>query len=181
MKNIFSALWVVFFASLSFAAGDGLYKLDVKTIDGKSTKLADYKGKIILFVNVASQCGYTSQYTNLEKLYQKYKKKNFVVLGFPSNDFGGQEPGSNEEIAKFCKLNYDVSFPLFDKAPVSGEKVQPVYSYLLANLPSEFKGPVKWNFEKILVSQKGDLIARWRSRTDPLDTEIAAQIDQLLK
>lgn len=152
--------------------------LSVLTIDGSKTSLESYKGKVVLIVNTASKCGYTSQYAGLQEIYEKYKAKGFVVLGFPSNDFGGQEPGSNEEIKKFCDLNYKVTFPLFAKAPVSGPETQPLFAFLTANAPE--KGPVKWNFEKFLLNREGKVVGRFRSAVKPTDAELTTAIEKAL-
>lgn len=160
-----------------FAQAKSFYDLDAISIDGQKVEMSTYRGKTILVVNVASQCGYTSQYEGLQKLFEKYSAKNFVILGFPSNDFGGQEPGTEKEIKKFCKLNYGVNFPLFKKNPVVGEKLQPVYKFLTQESAKAFQGDVKWNFEKFLVSSKGEVIARFESSVEPLSSAITSKIE----
>jgi glutathione peroxidase len=152
----------------------------VKDIDGKDVNLAEkYKGKVLLIVNVASKCGYTKQYSGLEALNDKYADKGLAILGFPCNQFGGQEPGSEQDIKDFCKTNYDVSFDLFSKVDVNGDHAAPLYKYLTSEqAPVVDKGPVKWNFEKFLVSREGKVIARYRSKVTP--EEIARDIESEL-
>jgi glutathione peroxidase len=151
----------------------------VKDIDGKDTSLSAYKGKVILIVNVASRCGFTPQYKALEAVYEKYKDKGFVVLGFPCNQFGGQEPGTNEEIKQFCSSKYSVSFPLFDKIDVNGEKRHPLY-VALAGADSPFAGNIKWNFTKFLVGRDGKILKRFESRTTPDAPEVVQAIEGAL-
>lgn len=146
---------------------------------GKKTKLADYKGKVLLLVNTASECGFTPQYKGLQALQDKYAKDGFTVLGFPSNDYGAQEPGSNAEIKTFCERKFNVSFPMFEKAPVSGNRIQPVYQHLTENAPE--KGAVGWNFEKFLVSRDGKVIGRYKSKVAPDSPELASAIESALK
>jgi glutathione peroxidase len=151
-----------------------IYNIPIKTIDGKNELLSEYKNKVLMIVNVASHCGYTPQYAGLEKLYEKYKEQGFLILGFPSNDFGGQEPGSNSEIKHFCSLKYDVKFPLYEKNPVSGEKIEPLYSYLISK--TEDKSQVKWNFEKFLIARDGHLVKRFRSAVTPDNEELEKSV-----
>jgi glutathione peroxidase len=159
-------------------AATDLYNVPLQTIDGKPATLADYKGKTLLIVNTASQCGYTPQYEGLEAVYSKYKSKGFVVLGFPSNDFGGQEPGSNAEIKKFCQTKFKVDFPMFTKAPVKGDAKQPLYAYLTQNSP--IKGEIKWNFEKFLISPDGRVVGRFDSKVKPDDLALSSAIEHNL-
>lgn len=160
---------------------DSVYAFSAKSIDGKLVNMSDYKGQLLMIVNVASKCGFTPQYKDLEALFRKYKSKGFVVLGFPSNDFGGQEPASNEDIKKFCKVNYDVTFPLFEKLPVKGATKQPLYKFLTEQSGSEFAGEVAWNFVKFLVNGEGKVISRFGSSTKPLDKKIVSKIEEQLK
>lgn len=162
------------------APAPGVFALEATSLTGEKAPLSQYAGKTVLFVNVASKCGYTPQYEKLQALYAKYKDRGFVVLGFPSNDFMGQEPGTSKEIATFCKLTYGVTFPLFEKNPVSGAKAQPVYQRLVASAPKEEPGDVKWNFEKFLVDGEGRVVARYRSKVDPMDPTVVAKIESLL-
>jgi glutathione peroxidase len=145
----------------------------VKDISGKEVSLArKCAGKVALIVNVASKCGYTPQYKGLEALHEKYSAKGLVLLGFPCNQFGGQEPGTNQEIREFCQTKFDVKFDLFDKIDVNGEKASPLYKYLTGpDVPVQDKGAVKWNFEKFLVGKDGQVIARYRSPVKPEDID----------
>ena len=156
-----------------------VHDFKVKTIDGKEASLADYKGKALLIVNTASQCGYTPQYAGLEALYAKYRERGFTVLGFPSNDFGGQEPGSNAEIKKFCELRYKTTFPLFSKIPVKGPDADPLYKYL-TGLPGKQGGAITWNFNKFLVAPDGKVIEHFDSRVEPMSPELTSKVEQIL-
>ncbi len=156
-----------------------LYEFDTKAIDGSNTKLGVYQGKVLLIVNVASKCGFTPQYTGLEALYRKYKDRGLVVLGFPCDQFGHQEPGDEAEIKQFCSMNYEVSFPLFAKIEVNGDNAHPLYKYL----KKEEKGflgseGIKWNFTKFLVDKTGNVIKRYGSIDKP--ESIAKDIEALL-
>lgn len=159
---------------------DGAYGFAVTNVEGKPAKLSDYKGKVALIVNTASKCGYTGQYRDLQALFEKYKDKGFVVLGFPSNDFGGQEPGTNKDIKMFCEVNFNVKFPLFDKAPVKGESKQPLYKFLTEQSGDAYKGEISWNFEKFLVDKNGAVIGRYKSKVKPMDSEITKTLEQAL-
>lgn len=166
-------------AGFCFAGPAPIYDIPLKDIDGRDTSLKQYEGKVLLIVNVASQCGLTPQYKELQELQEKYADKGFTVLGFPSNDFGGQEPGTNEEIKEFCSTKYSVTFPLFDKVHVKGESQHPLYRYLTgpeAGLP----GNVKWNFGKFLIDRDGKPVKRFAPPTRPLDKEVTSAIDELL-
>ncbi|MBA4150819.1 MAG: glutathione peroxidase [Verrucomicrobia bacterium] len=157
-----------------------LYDIPLKDINGKDVSLKDYKGKALLIVNVASQCGYTKQYKPLEAVYQKYKDQGFVVLGFPSNDFGGQEPGTNEEILEFCSSKYNVSFPIFDKVRVkSGTEQHPLYT-ALSGKDSPVPGDVKWNFGKFLIGRDGKIVARFDSKDEPDSEKVTQAIEGAL-
>ncbi|HEX4473435.1 MAG TPA: glutathione peroxidase [Polyangiaceae bacterium] len=153
----------------------------VRTIDGKDVSLGDFAGKVLLVVNVASRCGLTPQYTALEELHRRYLGRGFSVVGFPSNDFGAQEPGTDAEIQAFCSTSYDVTFPMFSKIHVNGDAETPVYAFMksVATAP---KGPgdVTWNFEKFLVGKDGRVLARFAPPTNPIDGEIASAIEQAL-
>jgi glutathione peroxidase len=152
--------------------------ITVKTLDGQEKQLKDYAGNVLLLVNVASYCGYTPQYKGLEKLNQTYRDAGLRILGFPCNDFGAQEPGSNEEIAQFCDRNYGVSFELFDKVHAKGSEQHPLYARLTSAVqPTE---EVSWNFEKFLVNKKGEVVARYKSSVSPESTELIHAIEQEL-
>ncbi len=148
-------------------------------IDGNEKNLEDFKGSVVLMVNVASKCGYTSQYKGLEKLYQDKKDKGLVILGFPANNFGNQEPGTDADIKKFCTSEYNVTFPMFAKISVKGDDQHPLYKKLAAQ-PAPIGGDPKWNFTKFLVDRKGNVVARFDTRTAPDDAELNRQIDELL-
>ena len=150
----------------------------VKTMDGKDRKLGEYVGKVLLIVNVASQCGYTSQYAGLEKLYQNYKEAGLRILAFPSNDFGEQEPGSNEEILDFCTRNYGTTFELFDKLHAKGEEQHQLYARLTTSI--EPKGSIAWNFEKFLINKHGEVVARFKSSVKPNSPELIGAIEREL-
>ena len=157
-----------------------IYDFNVTTIEGNEISLSQYEGKVLLIVNVASECGFTKQYKGLEELYRKYKHKGLVVLGFPSNQFGAQEPGTEEEIATFCRVNYGVTFPMFSKIDVNGINVEPLYAYLKSEKTGFFDTKsIKWNFTKFLVNHKGEVIERFGSTTKP--DEIQVIIEELLK
>lgn len=156
----------------------GIHQFTVKTIDGKTRSLAEYKGKTLLVVNTASKCGNTPQYKGLEALYDKYRARGFEVLAFPANNFMGQEPGTDAEIAQFCELNYQVSFPLFSKISVKGKDMAPLYAYLTKD--SAFPGDIGWNFAKFLVGPDGKVIARFDPRMKPEDPKLVAALEAAL-
>jgi glutathione peroxidase len=145
-------------------------------LTGKPQSLCDYAGKVVLVVNTASQCGYTPQYEGLEALYKRYQARGLVIIGFPSNDFGGQEPGSNKEVAQFCQMNYGVSFPMFEKIAVSGARANPFY----AALAHSAGGPPRWNFHKYLIDRSGNRVLGFSSDTTPGDAKLVSQIERLL-
>jgi glutathione peroxidase len=155
------------------------YELQADSINGEKKPLKDFSGQVALVVNTASECGFTKQYAGLEHIYEKYQPKGFVILAFPSNDFGGQEPGSNEEIKDFCEREFHTRFPLFSKAPVKGAAKQPVYQFLTDQ--SDFKGEITWNFEKFLVDRKGKVIARFEPKTEPESQAVISKIEQALQ
>lgn len=153
----------------------------VKDIDGKTVDLAKYKGEVLLIVNTASQCGNTHQYKGMEEIYQKYKAQGFEVLAFPANEFGNQEPGSNEEIKEFCSSNYKVSFPLFSKIVAKGPGIHPLYQFLTdKETDPKFAGPIGWNFAKFLVNRKGEVIARFESKVTPESEDVTKEIEKAL-
>lgn len=154
-------------------------QVTVKDIDGKSVKLSDYKGKVLLIVNVASYCGFTKQYAGLEEIYKKYKEKGFEILAFPCNQFGEQEPGTNEEIKNFCSSKFDVTFKLFDKIDVNGKNQSPLYSILTDNEITG-KSDIKWNFEKFLIDKDGNIVARYASKVEPTSKELTSAIEKVL-
>ncbi len=160
----------------------GIYDFTMKRIDETTAPLSDYKGKVLLIVNVASKCGFTGQYAGLQKLYETYRDRGLVIMGFPSNDFLFQEPGTNKEIAQFCSLKYHVTFPMFEKITVTGGKGHPLYKYLTEKTTNpEFSGKITWNFNKFLISRDGRILARFGSRTAPEDKDLIAAIETALK
>ncbi len=161
----------------AIAAPSSLYDFKVKGIDGKIIDLKGFKGKKVLIVNTASECGNTRQYKGLQELQTKFADK-LVIIGFPANNFGGQEPGSNKEIKEFCTKNYDVTFPLSAKVSVKGDDMDAFFSWLIEQPNSDFTGPIKWNFEKFLFDENGKLIHRYRSKTEPMSDEMMNAIKQ---
>lgn len=158
-----------------------LYDFSMTSIDGKPVNLSQYKGKVVLVVNVASFCGYTRQYAPLEQLYQLYSDEGFVILGFPANDFGAQEPGSDEEIQSFCSTKYNVTFPMFSKITVKGPEQHKLYAWLTSEHPGVAGGEVAWNFEKFLLDKSGNVVGRYKSNVEPLSDEIVTKVKSLLK
>ncbi|MFJ9413397.1 glutathione peroxidase [Streptomyces sp. NPDC101227] len=158
-----------------------LYDIPLRTLTGEPASLADYRGRALLVVNVASKCGLTPQYSGLERLQERYADRGFSVLGFPSNQFAGQEPGTAEEIATFCSAQYGVSFPLFEKTDVNGEERHPLYAELTGTQDAEgAAGDVQWNFEKFLIDHQGQVVGRFRPRTEPDADELVAAIEAAL-
>jgi glutathione peroxidase len=155
-----------------------LYSFSMKTIDGKDKPLSEYKGKVLLIVNVASKCGHTPQYKGLEAIYEKYKDRGFMILGFPANNFLWQEPGTNDEIKQFCTLNYGVTFDMFSKISVKGSDQDSLYQYLTKESP--VPGVVTWNFQKYLVDRKGNVVEKFTPGTKPEEKEVIGKIEQLL-
>ena len=164
----------------SLIAGPSLYSFTLNSIDGKPAPLADYKGKVILIVNVASKCGYTPQYSGLEATYEKYKDKGFVILGFPANNFGAQEPGTNDEIKMFCTRKYNVTFPMYSKISVKGADKAPLYSYLTEQTGPGIAGDIKWNFTKFLIDRSGNVVQRFEPEVTPDSKEVTAAIEKQL-
>lgn len=164
---------------LTSHAGSGLATIPLKDIDGKAASLKPYNGKVLLIVNVASKCGLTPQYKALEAIHEKYKAKGFTVLGFPCNQFGGQEPGTNDEIKQFCSAKYNVTFPMFDKLDVNGANRHPLYT-ALAGPESPFPGDIKWNFGKFLIGRDGKIIKRFEPKTTPDSPEVTEAIEAAL-
>ncbi|WP_270170381.1 glutathione peroxidase [Paenibacillus sp. SYP-B4298] len=156
-----------------------IYAIEVRTIDGQTTTLETYKDKVLLIVNTASACGLTPHYAGLQQLYDTYQEQGLEILGFPCNQFAGQEPGSEEEIKQFCELNYKVTFPLFSKIDVKGPQIHPLYAYLLEHTPAPYQnGDIEWNFAKFLVDREGHIVKRFGARTEPASLE--QDIKQLL-
>jgi glutathione peroxidase len=159
-----------------------LYEYPIHRLDGSETTLADYEGTALLIVNVASKCGLTPQYTGLEKIHEQFADRGFAVLGFPCNQFMGQEPGTPEEIAEFCSTTYGVTFPLFEKIEVNGDHKHPIYAELeeSPDVKDGHTGDIRWNFEKFLVSPEGDVVARFSPTVDPEAPEVVEAIEKVL-
>lgn len=171
---------VALMATNSFAASN-IYDFTLPSIDGQAMPLSNFKGKVVLVVNVASKCGYTPQYTALEALYEKYKDQGFVILGFPANNFGSQEPGTNQEIKTFCSRTYSVKFPMYAKVSVKGDDQTPLYQYLTKDTPAPISGDIKWNFTKFLVDRNGKVVHRFESAVTPDSPEVVSAVEKLLK
>src|ERR1039457_1446831 len=179
MKTTLLLLATIMTTTLSIHAADSLYDIPLKDIDGKDATLKPYAGKVLLVVNVASHCGYTPQYTALEATFQKYSAQGLVVCGFPCNQFGGQEPGTDAEIKEFCSSKYSVTFPMFDKLDVNGDNRHPLY-VALAGEKSPFPGDIKWNFNKSLIGKAGKTLKRSEPRTAPDAPEVTQAIEAAL-
>jgi glutathione peroxidase len=159
---------------------DNINDISVLDMNNKKVKLSDYNGKVLMIVNVASECGYTKQYAGLQEIYEKYNPQGFEILAFPCNDFGGQEPGTNEQIKNFCSSKFGVTFNLFDKIKVLGDDKSPLYERLINNSVTE-KGDVKWNFEKFIISKDGKIVNRFRTKVEPTSDEVTTAIERELK
>ena len=188
MKTVFTTagpryllIGAILTMATSLFAGSSLYSFTLNSIEGKPAPLADYKGKVVLIVNVASQCGYTPQYSALESIYEKYKDQGFVILGFPANNFGAQEPGTNEEIKTFCSRKYNVTFPMYAKISVKGADKAPLYQYLTEQTGPGLAGDIKWNFTKFLVDRNGNIVQRFEPAVTPDSKEITGAIEKQLK
>ena len=175
---------LLFAFSTMFAATPspkGVYDFTLDSIDGQPVSLSSYKGKVLMLVNVASKCGYTPQYTGLEKLYEQYKDKGLVIVGIPANNFGGQEPGTNEEIKTFCSRTYNVTFPMMSKVSVKGDDKTPLYQYLTDSTANpKTGGDIQWNFTKFLVGPEGQIIARFEPKVTPDSPEVTGAIESAL-
>jgi glutathione peroxidase len=165
----------------AMGADKTVYDFTLNSIDGQPAPLSAFKGKIVMLVNVASRCGFTPQYTGLESLYEKYKDRGFVIVGIPANNFGGQEPGTNQEIKTFCTAKYHVSFPMMAKVSVKGSDITPLYQFLTdKNANPETGGDIGWNFTKFLVGPDGKVIARFDSKTEPESPEVTSAVEKAL-
>ncbi len=160
---------------------ESIYDFTMKNIDGKDVPLSKYKGKVVLIVNVASRCGFTPQYKDLEALYRRYKERGFVILGFPANNFGSQEPGTNAEIKEFCSTTFGVTFDMFSKISVKGDDEHPLYRFITSkNTDPQFAGDIQWNFQKYLVSRDGKIVGKFLSAVKPLSEEVTGSIEREL-
>lgn len=178
MKLILTILLTAFFSTNMM--NDSIYDFQLEDIDGNEMTLEAYKGNVLLIVNVASKCGYTPQYEGLQAIYEEYQEEGLVIVGFPANNFRGQEPGSNEQIKQFCTLEYGVEFPMASKVSVLGDDQDPLFSYLTSLPNADFDGDIKWNFEKFLIDREGNLQRRFRSSVKPESEELTSAIKALL-
>jgi glutathione peroxidase len=179
MKLLAFLIAVILMQGVLGAAGSSVHEIKLNAIDGKPASLGDYKGKVVLLVNVASQCGLTPQYKGLQALHEKYKDKGFTVVGVPCNDFGAQEPGTSEEIVQFCSSKYKVNFPLMEKLHVKGPEQHPLYARLTGK-DAEFPGEIKWNFGKFLIGKDGQVLKRFEPRTEPDADEVVKAVEAAL-
>ena len=175
-------LGVLCLMSAALSGASSLYEFTMNSLEGKPMPMADFKGKVMLLVNVASRCGYTPQYDGLEALYEKYKSQGLVVIGFPANNFGGQEPGTNAEIKDFCERTYHVKFPMYSKTSVKGADKTPLYQFLTSGAANPSTGgEIQWNFTKFLVDRSGKVIQRFEPDVEPQSREVVAAIEKALK
>ncbi len=179
MKILITVLFLALMVSTN-ENDDSIYDFKLKSIDGEETELSEYSGKVLLIVNTASECGFTPQYDGLQDVYDKYKEDGFYVLGFPANNFGGQEPGTDEEIAEFCSVNFNIQFPMFSKVSVKGDDIHPLFEYLTTTENRDFSGEIGWNFEKFLIDRDGNLVRRFRSKVEPDSNELIESIESAL-
>ncbi len=177
MKILLTILIALLFST---NMNDSIYSCTFDDIDGNSTTLEQYKGNVLLIVNVASKCGYTPQYDGLQAIYDQFKDQGLVIVGFPANNFKGQEPGTNADIKQFCQLEYGVEFPMASKVSVIGDDQDPLFTYLTSQPNPDFEGDIKWNFEKFLIDKDGKLVHRFRSSVKPQSEELVSAIKSLL-
>ena len=180
MKTIILLITLISLSITGITDMNTIYDYEVNTIDGKNILLKEYENDVLLIVNTASKCGYTPQYEGLQNLYETYKDQGLTILGFPANNFGGQEPGTNEEIAQFCQLNYGVTFPMFEKVSVRGDDIHPLFKDLTQMENSDFTGDISWNFEKFLIDRNGNLVRRFKSNVTPESDELVTAVEQYL-
>ena len=179
MKVLAFCISILAVCVVAYAAAASVHDIKLNTLEGKPTSLAAYKGKVVLLVNVASKCGLTPQYDALQKLHDKYKDQGFTIVGVPCNDFGGQEPGSSEEIRTFCSSKYNVTFPLMEKVHVKGAEQHPLYARLTGK-GAEFPGEIKWNFGKFLIGRDGKVLNRFEPQTKPDSEEVVKAVETAL-
>ena len=180
-NNLLCIVFTFFLISSSSYAMKNIYDINVVNIDGEHLSINNYKGKLLMIVNTASNCGFTSQYAELQKLHEIYSEKGLVIMGFPSNNFMGQEPGSDEEIKLFCKSSYDVNFPMFSKIDVKGSNQHKLYNFLTSKKTNpNFSGSISWNFNKFLISRTGEVIGRFGSMTSPQSKKVILLIEENL-
>jgi glutathione peroxidase len=180
-KLSFMILMVCVACGIAAAQSKSIYDFTMKSIDGQKVSLGSYSGKVVLLVNVASKCGFTPQYAGLEALYEKYKDRGLVIVGIPANNFAQQEPGTDDEIKKFCSNKYNVTFPMMSKVSVLGDDKAPLYAFLTdASADPQFAGDIKWNFTKFLVGRDGKIVARFEPKVTPDSTEVTAAVEAAL-
>lgn len=172
--------FIVLILVMSNVFAQDIYSIKEKSIQGEEFKMDSLKGKTVLIVNIASQCGFTAQLNGLEALYQKYKSRGLVVLGVPTNDFGGQTPEDDKGMLEFCQKNYQVTFPVLTKKTIKGDEKRELYKYLTEKTPKDYRGDVSWNFEKFLVNKKGEVVDRFNSFTKPEDEKLTKKIESIL-
>lgn len=180
MKTIILLLTSISFLMITNERTESIYQYELNTINGENISLGDFEGDVLLIVNTASECGFTPQYEGLQELYDEYSDQGFKVLGFPANNFGGQEPGSDEEIAQFCQANYGVTFPMFSKISVKGDDQHPLFEYLTKTDNPDFTGDISWNFEKFLIDRNGNVVRRFKSNVTPMSEELTSAVAQNL-
>jgi len=180
--NIYMIISIILLAgAYGLVEAKSIHEISVQRMDGSSLSLSEYQGNVLLIVNTASKCGFTKQFGELQELFDKYSEQGFVVLGFPSNNFMNQDPGTNEEILGFCQLNYGVSFPMFAKISVRGKDIDPLYKYLTEKSTNkDFAGKITWNFNKFLIGKDGRILARYSSQTKPLDNVVISDLEKAL-
>ena len=180
MKLLLTIFLTLSLSNNIMITNESIYDFPLTDIDGNKMTLEAYKGNVLLIVNVASKCGYTPQYEGLQSIYEEFKDDGLVVIGFPANNFRGQEPGTNEDIKQFCRLEYGVEFPMAAKVSVKGDDQAPLFTYLTSLENQDFDGDIKWNFEKFLIDRKGNLIRRFRSSVKPESETLTSAIKSLL-
>jgi glutathione peroxidase len=178
MKTLLLLIGSLFFMGIQ--TDTNIYQYSMTSLSGEEVDFSQYKGDLILIVNTASECGFTPQYQELQSLYEKYSTQGVQVLGFPANNFGGQEPGTDEEIAQFCELNYGVTFPMFSRISVKGEDQHPLFQYLTSLENPDFTGDINWNFEKFLIDRNGNLVRRFRSNVTPMSDQLISALENEL-
>lgn len=180
MKTILLLLTSISFLMITNERVDSVYQYELNSLDGENISLSDFEGDLVLIVNTASECGFTPQYEGLQKLYETYSDQGFKILGFPANNFGGQEPGTDEEIAQFCQVNYGVSFPMFSKISVKGDDQHPLFTHLTSAENPDFTGDISWNFEKFLIDRNGNVIRRFKSNVEPMSEKLVNAVEENL-
>jgi glutathione peroxidase len=178
MKTLLLLIGSLFFMGIQ--TDTSIYNYNMKSLSGDEVELSQFSGDVLLIVNTASECGYTPQYQGLQNLYEQYRDQNVKVLGFPANNFGGQEPGTDEEIAQFCELNFGVTFPMFSRISVKGDDQHPLFQYLTSQDNLDFTGDINWNFEKFLIDRNGNLVRRFRSNVTPMSDELISALENEL-